>query len=257
MAKEILVYPIKMTLPADGNPSAARLPLMAALVETGREVILIDSGFPQSSELLDQLALLHFEPKDVTTIINTHAHVDHIGGNRFFPNARIIASKVDYNYLCDYSHALIKSQNPIEVVSRFFPHSNSRRMEESAKHAQNLARKYWQDDLMGSLPAINWLEDKCLLPEGIRIIPTPGHTPGHVSVQVVGNKEAFIAAGDALPSRLFWKRRLQELAPRFSSMQFLRSKARIESMQGIIMGGHDLPFRSATMNYIDKNRIIL
>jgi glyoxylase-like metal-dependent hydrolase (beta-lactamase superfamily II) len=257
MTKKIFVYPIKLKLPHDGNPSAVSLPLMAALVEMNSELVLIDTGFPLNSELVDQLALLHFDPDDISTIINTHSHADHVGGNHFFPNARIIASKIDYNYLRDYSYALINTQNAVEVVSRFFPHSNSRRLDETAQHALLLAKKYWRDDILGSPDAIDWIEDKCPLPAGITIIPTPGHTPGHLSVQISGESQQFIVAGDALPSRLFWKRRLQELAPRFSSKQFLRSKSKIESMHGIIMGGHDIPFLTSNMNYVDKKRIIL
>ena len=257
MAQKIFVYPIKLKLPHDGNPSAAILPLMAALVDTGSELILIDTGFPKNPELLDKLAALQFSPKDVTTIINTHSHTDHVGGNQLFPGARVVASKVDYNYLRDYSYALLTTQNAVEVVSRFFPHSNSRQLEEAAHHAQILAKKYWRDDILGPPDSIDWLEDKCPLPKGINIINTPGHTPGHISIQVSGISQNFIVAGDAMPSRLFWKRRLQELAPRFSTKQFLSSKSKIENLHGIVMGGHDLPFQTSDMKYVDKHRIIL
>lgn len=246
-----------MKLPIDGNPSAASLPLMAALVETNKELILIDTGFPGSTDLLDQLALLQFDLQDVTSIINTHTHTDHIGGNHLFPTARIIASVIDYNYQRDYSYALINTQNPTEVVSRFFPHSNSQNIEAAALHSQMLAKKYWRDDLLGPLDRIDWLEDKCALPEKIEIIKTPGHTPGHVAVVVRGDSQSFTAAGDAMPSRLFWKRRLHEITPRFSSAQFLRSKSKIENLHGIIMGGHDLPFQTSDLKYINRDRIVL
>jgi len=65
MTKKIFVYPIKLKLPHDGNPSAVSLPLMAALVEMNSELVLIDTGFPLNSELVDQLALLHFDPDDI------------------------------------------------------------------------------------------------------------------------------------------------------------------------------------------------
>lgn len=257
MPHEISVYPLKMKMPPDGNPSAVNLPLMAALVEIDHHLILIDTGFPQQSDLIEQLSLLHFEPGDVTSIINTHAHIDHIGGNRLFPRARIVVSKTDYEFAKSFSHAMQRAQSPAAVLLQYFPHSNSRRIEQAAQHACSLAQKFWREDLIGDADAIQWAEDNPALPAEIKLLPTPGHTPGHLSVIVSGRSEQLTVAGDAMPSRLFWKRRLRELAPRFSSSQFQQSKAKIERQRGIILGGHDRPFRAADMNYVDKVRIIL
>ncbi len=257
MTRETSVYPLKMRMPPDGNPSAVDMPLMAALVETSTDVILIDTGFPGQHDLFEHLSSLHIEPKEVTMVVNTHLHVDHTGNNRFFPRARILASKTDFEHARDFSHALLNAADPVRVLLNFFPHSNSRRVNKAAKHALQLAQNHWREDILGSSDAIEWIEDSPSLPSGISVVPTPGHTPGHVSVLVSGKSQQFIVAGDALPSKLFWKRRLQELTPRYNSEQFLRSKKKIESLHGIVMGGHDLPFRTSDMNYIDKKRIIL
>jgi len=257
MPAEISVYPLKMKMPPDGNPAAVDLPLMAALVELGDHVILIDTGFPHQPDLPEQLSLLHFEPDDITTIINTHAHIDHIGGNMLFTQARIVISKNDYEFAKNFAHAMQRAQSPADVLLQYFPHCHSRQIEQAAQHAFRLARDYWRDDLIGDADAVQWAEDAPPLPEEIKLLPTPGHTPGHLSVIISGPTQHFTIAGDAMPSRLFWKRRLRELTPRFSTSQFQQSKNKIETLPGIIMGGHDLPFRASDMNYVDKVRIIL
>ena len=89
----------------------------------------------------------------------------------------------------------------------------------------------------------------------VSFIPTPGHTPGHYSIDVQGATLSFIIAGDAMPSRLFWKRHLQELTPRYDTRLFSASKAKIEQLNGIVMGGHDLPFRTENLSYVNSKHL--
>ena len=77
------------------------------LIDTGDEVILVDTGFPagtpeeapdETSPLftgkdicsyMDAFAALGYEPEQVTAILLTHKHADHSGELRSFPNAKI------------------------------------------------------------------------------------------------------------------------------------------------------------------------
>ena len=77
------------------------------LIDTGDEVILVDTGIPagtpeevpdETSPLftgkdicsyMDALAALGYEPGQVTAILLTHKHADHSGELRSFPNAKI------------------------------------------------------------------------------------------------------------------------------------------------------------------------
>lgn len=77
------------------------------LVDTGDEVILVDTGLPEGTpeELMDEAALantgedictymeaflaLGYKPEQVTKILLTHRHSDHSGEIRSFPNAKI------------------------------------------------------------------------------------------------------------------------------------------------------------------------
>jgi glyoxylase-like metal-dependent hydrolase (beta-lactamase superfamily II) len=251
----IYIFPIKMRMPDDGNPAAANVPLMAAVIETTEELIMVDTGFPGKPDLFEQLEALHFHPTDFTTVINTHVHIDHIGNNHAFTNARIIVSRMDFDYAQKFSHAMLNSENTVATLHDFFPHANSRRIEASAHYLERMIHTYWRDDILGNPKRTLWIEESPPMPDFLAFLHTPGHTPGHYSVIVNGATETFVIAGDALGSRLFWKRRLQELTPRFSAEQFSSSKEKIEGIQGIIMGGHDLPFRTDDLSYIESKRI--
>lgn len=255
MINRIHIFPIKMRMPAEGNPAAVNAPLMAAVIETKTDLIMLDTGFPGENELLEHLHALHFHPADFTTVINTHVHIDHIGLNHAFENARILVSRVDFDYARQFSHTLLKSSDIIATMTEYFPHANSRRIEAAAHYLKRLIETYWRDDMLGNPAHIEWIEETPALPDYLNLLHTPGHTPGHYAVFIRGTSTSFIAAGDAMGSRLFWKRRLQELTPRFSTELFLASKHKIENLHGIVMGGHDLPFRTADLSYIETNLI--
>ena len=77
------------------------------LIDTGNEVILVDTGLPAGfpdgapeetapiyigksiCDYMDALAALGYQPEQVTKILLTHKHADHSGELRSFPNAKI------------------------------------------------------------------------------------------------------------------------------------------------------------------------
>ena len=76
------------------------------LIDTGDEVILVDTGLPAGfpdgapeetasiyigksiCDYMDALAALGYKPEQVTKILLTHKHADHSGELRSFPNAK-------------------------------------------------------------------------------------------------------------------------------------------------------------------------
>ena len=80
------------------------------LIDTGKEVILVDTGLPAGfpdgvpeetapayvgksiCEYMDALAALGYKPEQVTKILLTHKHADHSGELRSFPNAQIFVN---------------------------------------------------------------------------------------------------------------------------------------------------------------------
>ncbi len=230
---------------------------MAAVVAFKEQLIMIDTGYAKQPALQDQLRLLKFDPKNFDMVINTHVHPDHVGNNRLFTNARIIVSKTDYDFAKRYSHAMYESDDPVKTLLQFYPEYPQRRADVHGPYSQKLVQRYWQDDGIGDREQIEWIEDQPELPPFIQPVHTPGHTPGHYAVIIKGDENQYICSGDAMPSRLFWKRTLQELAPRYSNDLFMKSKDYIESLDGIIMGGHDKPFETGTKRYVEGQKINL
>ena len=101
-----------------------------------------------------QLQDIGVAPKDVYTIILSHAHFDHAGNCRLFPNARWIAQKAERDAMF--------GPNPDSFG--FLPHLY---------------------DTMRANPTTVVEGDHDVFGDGsVRLISTPGHTPGHCSLLV-------------------------------------------------------------------------
>ena len=243
-------------MPIEGTPTAHKIPLMAGILETKDHLIMVDTGFPGSQDFIQGIKKAGFNVNDFTHVLNTHAHMDHVGNNRLFVNARVFISQKDYRFLNEYYSTLAESDTPELVLKHFFPDSRADFFK-VAPHLKSAARKYWHADIIGEPGAINWLEETADLPDFFKAVPTPGHTPGHHVFLIKGRKQSLLISGDSIPNRALWLRDVYEKAPRSNSSQFFHSKSIVRQHQGIIMGGHGLPFDTNTMNTIDKERIIL
>jgi N-acyl homoserine lactone hydrolase len=250
----ILFHPLKMQMPSFTPGKTAAMPLMAGLLRYDDQLVLVDTGFHDEPDLLSSLRRLNVQPQSIHMVINTHVHPDHVGNNRLFTNARIVLSRTDYEFSRDYSHAMMATQDPLSVLQRFYPDARGHRLFRHATQAQEMARRFWQDDIIGPADRIAWIEDQPALPLFLEVVATPGHTPGHYAV-VLRTSTPLLLSGDAMPGRLFWRSRLTELVPRFSSEQFMQSKAWIEQFEGLIMGGHDRPFWTATGQHSEAEEI--
>ena len=78
------------------------------VIDTGDEVILVDTGFPPNTpfkgytrvnEYMDGLAALGYKPEQVSKILVTHKHPDHSGALSEFPNAKIYIGPEDADAL--------------------------------------------------------------------------------------------------------------------------------------------------------------
>lgn len=85
------------------------------LIDTGKEVILVDTGLPAGTpeevpdeksaaftgkdicSYMEAFALLGYKPEQVTKILLTHRHSDHSGELRSFPNAKIYVNQEELN----------------------------------------------------------------------------------------------------------------------------------------------------------------
>jgi glyoxylase-like metal-dependent hydrolase (beta-lactamase superfamily II) len=141
-------------------------------------------GLPEwgglETAFLDRLAAQGLGPDHIDFVICTHFHFDHVGWNTklaagkwvpTFPRARYIFSKDEF----DYWQAQPENENA----------------DDRAGFADSV------------LPIVEAGLAELVPPDhevcaGISLLPTPGHTPGHVSVQVESQGERAIITGDAL-----------------------------------------------------------
>ena len=141
--------------------------------------------------LLQELEAAGVNPGDIDTVFFSHLHFDHVGWNlthepgaparATFPNARYVAHRADWEVF----------QRP-EVMELFPPH--------------------WDQTLgpLQDLGVLDLLDGERALTGEITAIPTPGHTPGSMSLAVVsGGQRAYILGdvfhGPAQVTETGWK----------------------------------------------------
>jgi glyoxylase-like metal-dependent hydrolase (beta-lactamase superfamily II) len=200
--------------PYYGRPYRAALKPL--LVKTDDETVLIDSGMGDLPEpyskfytIERETSLLHglkaegVTPEDVTAVINTHLHMDHVGNNNLFPNAKTYVQKEEL----DYAH-------------------NPHRFQRAA---------YVQEFLEG-LDFVT-VEGDYAFSDAIDILSTPGHTPGHQSVVVHGDTD-YIYCGDIAPLRENLEKR-NIVGVLYNPVDALASLDRLRALEGVHIFPHD------------------
>lgn len=105
-----------------------RSSLQNFLIDTGSEVILVDTGFKSGTpapakklgaplymgepvaDYMDAFAALGYKPEQVTKILVTHKHPDHSGALQYFPNAKIYISAEDADALKLEGDRIVRAQ---------------------------------------------------------------------------------------------------------------------------------------------------
>ena len=169
-------------LDEDGNIT---LNLGAWLIVAGGTTILVDTGIggrPTMMPLKEEAALpsvmeeAGVSANDVDIVAFSHLHFDHTGWNTtdvdgspkpLFPNARHIIQQAEWDYW-----------------------TSSDELKKGAQYDNVLA-----PIVDGGL--VDFVEGEHVLTEEVVTVPTPGHTPGHVSFAVQSGNERAYVLGDA------------------------------------------------------------
>lgn len=172
---------------ADADTGWIRLSINSFGLELGDEKIIVDTCggndkvrpgsqklHLQQTDYLERLTAAGFPPEEVTTVLCTHLHVDHVGWNTVldgdqwrptFPNARYLFGDREWR------HWSVEPQVYGDVVA-----DSVRPVIEAG-----------QAELIPSNQIINDL---------VRLEPTPGHTPGHHSVRISSDGNDAVITGD-------------------------------------------------------------
>lgn len=139
-----------------------------------------NAGREGRTMLEDGLGEAGFAPEDIVLVIDSHLHFDHAGGNTFrdrdgairpsFPNARYVVQAGEYQYAT---------------------HTNERTA------ASYFAQNFLPIHEAGMFDLVDGERE---LVRGIRVIPTPGHTPHHQGVLIESGGEKAFYLADLAPT---------------------------------------------------------
>lgn len=165
------------------------------VLKSGRHIILVDTCCAKSrpgraqfdqgkKDYFAGLAAVGVRPEEVTHVMCTHLHWDHVGWNTklvdgrwlpTFPNARYVMAKREY----DHWNAVYAK----EKGNQANPHA--------------LAFEDSVEPIMRAEKAI-LVQDDFELDNGISLEACHGHTPGHVVVNIESNDKRGVFVGDAV-----------------------------------------------------------
>ena len=167
-----------------------RFNLASYLIRSDGRTILVDTGMgarpadaPDTpwGELMNDFQAHGVRADDIDMVVMTHLHRDHVGWNLLppaedggkyaptFPNARYWFSSTDWEACHDP-----------DVMPTRFP---------------NAPTTVWPLEELG---LIEFMNGEQILTSELTAFPTPGHTPGHMSIMVSSQGERAIILGDAI-----------------------------------------------------------
>jgi len=213
------------------------------LVTSDEHCVVVDTGLSiQEEELADALARRGVAPDDVDIVINTHLHVDHCGNNSMFRSATIFASKAEWDWTHAFYGALFSTRTPEKTVPEFYPEIAVHGVKpRTIRNVARMARLFWHPERLGADAQRRWLEAS-ELPAGLHVLPTPGHTPHHLSIRVEAS-EAVIIAGDAVLAEDA-DAMVKTMIP-FSHAQFAATRLALFERGETIVPGHGSVFQPA------------
>lgn len=149
------------------------------------QIVLFDAGsgsgfMPTAGTLLDGLGALGIDPQDVTHVVFTHGHPDHLWGvlddfdDLVFANAEHLIGATELDYWRDP-----KTVDSIGEARASFAVGAARRLEAI-------------DGVMNPFKP----GDEIL--PGVMAHPSFGHTPGHISLELRAGSESLMIVGDAI-----------------------------------------------------------
>lgn len=173
-------------LTENGQPTDTLTPeCNVPFLKSGDRLIMFDVGsgpnfMPTAGKLLDNMAEAGFDPADVTDVVFTHCHPDHLWGliddfdEVMFSNASFHMGRTEWEFWRD----------PATV--------------DAMPEARKTFAVGAQNRLVHLEDRINLFEPGAEVVSGVEAVDTAGHTPGHMAFLLHGGSEPVLVAGDAL-----------------------------------------------------------
>lgn len=150
------------------------------LVNTGSEVVLFDTGLGAAARaqgggrLIEGLTAAGYNQEDVSIVVLTHMHGDHIGGlmedgKPAFPNARYVTGQAEYDFWVDPARAGTPAENGQKGV---------------LANVKPLADK------------MTFIADGADVVTGVTAMAAFGHSPGHMIYRLQSEGRQLVLTAD-------------------------------------------------------------
>ena len=163
------------------------------LIRTGDELVLVDTGngaklgqkerdifaVPEGNPLLENLAAHGVQPEEITLVLLTHLHMDHVGGASHSVGDSVIPS----------------FPNACYVVQRT-------EWEDALHNRSHMRTSYRMENLqpLAESGKLKLLDGDAEVAPGLRVHVTGGHTPAHQCVFIQDGGETALFAADICPT---------------------------------------------------------
>ncbi|MDQ4146010.1 MAG: MBL fold metallo-hydrolase [Actinomycetota bacterium] len=167
-----------------------RVSVQSFVIQTPHDLVVLDTGIGNGrrrtnpfydnldTDFLDRLNTAGAVPRDVTGVICTHLHVDHVGWNTIWQDGEWVPTFPNATYYVARPEWEGWTTKPERIDAEAF-----------------------KKDSIDPVSAAGLLclveADQEILP-GVRLMATPGHTPGHTSVVVASRDESATILGDVM-----------------------------------------------------------
>jgi glyoxylase-like metal-dependent hydrolase (beta-lactamase superfamily II) len=166
-----------------------RMSIHSLVVETPSRRIVVDTGLGNDKEgrtvptwnnrkdaFLETMTAAGFPPDSIDTVFCTHLHVDHVGWNTRLVAGRWVPTFAEARYVfgrTEYQHWRDHREEPDKAA-------------------------VFNDSVQPIVDAgkADLVADNIRLCDEISLIPTPGHSPGHLSLHIQSDGEQALLAGD-------------------------------------------------------------
>lgn len=160
-------------------------PYICLAVNTGKHQVLVDTGAdglaPSTGKLVQNLKAVGIAPEHIDTVILTHGHPDHIGGNTdsegklTFPDARYVMWKGEWDFWTSG-----------QAETKLDEHRRERQMRFARKNLP---------PIQGRLELVD--HETEVLP-GIQAVAAPGHTPGQMALAISSRGKQLLCVSDVV-----------------------------------------------------------
>ncbi len=207
---------------------------------------LVDAGSglsPSSQQIVSGLESIadefgeDFRPQQIERILITHAHIDHIGG--LSDMVELTGARVGVHVL---DTRVVTSWDERAVIFNYrLTHFLRQAGVPAARHPALIEAFGFTEGRVQSAPVDFELSENEPL-DGVRVIHTPGHSPGHVCF-LVGD---ILLSGDHILARTVPQQWPESMAGYTGLGHYLESLEKIRRIDGITvtLGGHEPPVRS-------------